>query len=278
MARPRTVDPLFVASRVHATAVAAGSPCAIRYRRMTPRIAPVCAPRMAPTHLSLLGEERQFSALNADSSSLPSALADALAGTLDDDAWVIRHAPARRWRNVAAAASASTLSMVVLGTSPAAGCGALDPLRQCDPSRSWTRLLVDCMLTNRSIAPIVHYKNAVDMGYFALCASSYLPPHANSAANLVIVLEATNLWDVGSAHVALSALRRAAPHAVIVVGAYACPLLALATATADPLLPCPHALPKTSGLASPQGAERCTAQRDRLHQRCAPASSTGRRR
>ena len=182
---------------------------------------PVCALRDAPTRLTLLGEERNFPSLGAASSSLPSPLSDALSDALADDAWIIRHAAAARWRDIATTASRSPLSVVVLGTSPAAGCGALDPLRQCDPSRSWARLLVDCLLGNRSLAtPIVHYKNAVDMGHFALCASSYLTPPGDRVgdAPLLVVVEATNLWELGSAHNALSALRRAAPYAAIMVG------------------------------------------------------------
>ena len=128
----------------------------------------------------------------------------------------------------------TTPRVVVIGTSPTAGCGACDgynagPLENstlrkdacqaivgnrtssCVVSHSWASQLAHGLSELGWLAHVdVWFKNAVGPGYFTRCTSQFVPANTR-----VVLLEiATNVWG-GSPSELVQAIKRAAPLAAI---------------------------------------------------------------
>ena len=155
------------------------------------------------------------------------------------------HATERQWRRtLQRALQARELRILILGTSPTAGCRAGVDARTvacsrkleackirsniCDVAASWSRHFHDSLRAfiddhsvwhGLQVTMSVHFKNAVDLAHFARCTLGFLQgfpePH-------VVLLEgAANLGPHGTAHAeALAALRRAVPNARFVIAAW----------------------------------------------------------
>ena len=193
------------------------------------------------TRLSILGSEHIFSVFGEHSEAATSMrLATATAATAAAAAAEASHelfsGTQKGWRRTLnSVLQERTLRILVLGTSPTAGCNGAPKTcghhcNKCDVSASWGRHLHDILRTffaraSGSLGGIrvmtsIHFKNAVDLSFFAKCTSAFLAglpaePH-------VVLLEgAANLGGDKMAHdEALAALRRTVPNARPVIAAW----------------------------------------------------------
>jgi hypothetical protein len=177
------------------------------------------AARGIPTQLLVAGEPTTFGALNV--TAYGSQQMQPSVGVLES-ACVWQNASRARW--IAAATSASSSPVTVLGTSVSAGCGGGAPRGACSVEYSWARLLqdfVDLQLRRAGVPGLrvrvnLYSKNAVAAGYYTHCTGAKVPP----GPGVVLLEVATNLW--GSADVIrkeatglVRAVRRVAPEKVI---------------------------------------------------------------
>ena len=193
------------------------------------------------TRLSILGSEHIFSVFGehseaATSMRLATATAAAAAAAAAEASHELFSVTQKGWRRTLhSVLQDRTLRILVLGTSPTAGCNGAPKTcghhcNKCDVSASWGRHLHDILSTffaraSGSLGGIrvmtsIHFKNAVDLSFFARCTSAFLAglpaePH-------VVLLEgAANLGGDKMAHdEALAALRRTAPNARPVIAAW----------------------------------------------------------
>ena len=177
----------------------------------------------APTELFVAGTPTTFEPLNATAFGLDSPLLEVPLGAGALEA-------ACSWQNEsqplwgAAALAASSLPLIVLGTSVTAGCGATN--HSCSIEHSWARLLQDYvdwqlgrafgLAARPRVLVNIYAKNAVGAGYYARCTASKVPP----GPGVVLLEVATNLWgtrDAMQRTVAglVQAVRRAAPEKAI---------------------------------------------------------------
>lgn len=138
-----------------------------------------------------------------------------------DAEWASLHnEPTARWKEVNS--RTGPLSVVILGTSPSSGCGAVetstrlrngtDP-KACDPSYGWARQLYDNMrgTLGGRVEVSIWFKNAVGASYFAQCASLRVP-----ASTGIILLEVgCSVWSADLRELVRS-LRAQAPAAAVV--------------------------------------------------------------
>lgn len=192
------------------------------------------------TRLSILGSEYIFSVFGehseaATSMRLATATASAAASAAEASHELFSGSQKGWRRTLNSVLQERTLRILVLGTSPTAGCNGAPKTcghhcNKCDVSASWGRHLHDILSTffaraSGSLGGIrvmtsIHFKNAVDLSFFARCTSAFLAglpaePH-------VVLLEgAANLGGDKMAHdEALAALRRTVPNARPVIAAW----------------------------------------------------------
>lgn len=193
------------------------------------------------TRLSILGSEHIFSVFGehseaATSMRLATATAAAAAAAAAEASHELFGGMQKGWRRTLnSVLQERSLRILVLGTSPTAGCNGAPKTcghhcNKCDVSASWGRHLHDILSTffaraSGSLGGIrvmtsIHFKNAVDLSFFARCTSAFLAglpaePH-------VVLLEgAANLGGDKMAHdEALAALRRTVPNARPVIAAW----------------------------------------------------------
>ena len=114
-------------------------------------------------------------------------------------AGTVRSASCSSWaRARASAIERRPLSIVVLGGSVTAGCGAAQPLQRCDVLSSWSRLLHDQLVAglggqDEQVQMAVWGKNAIRTEYFTHCTSAKVP----ASAHIVLLELQPNLWMSG---------------------------------------------------------------------------------
>ena len=114
-------------------------------------------------------------------------------------AGIVRSASCSSWaRARASAIERRPLSIVVLGGSVTAGCGAAQPLQRCDALSSWSRLLHDQLVTglggqDERVQMAAWGKNAIRAEYFTHCTSAKVP----ASAHIVLLELQPNLWMSG---------------------------------------------------------------------------------
>ena len=133
------------------------------------------------------------------------------------------------WRQVRAdAAQSKVFRVVVLGSSPTAGCGAIghgpNP-NLCSLTHSWARRMHDALSRAMSGAgtwalPVetrIYAKNAVSADFFARCTREMVP----AGTHLVLLETGTNLWSTDTPtnacvlEATVGAVSRAAPLALL---------------------------------------------------------------
>ena len=114
-------------------------------------------------------------------------------------AGTVRSASCSSWaRARASAIERRPLSIVVLGGSVTAGCGAAQPLQRCDVLSSWSRFLHDQLVAglggqDEQVQMAVWGKNAIRTEYFTHCTSAKVP----ASAHIVLLELQPNLWMSG---------------------------------------------------------------------------------
>ena len=177
------------------------------------------AARGTPTQLLVAGEPTTFQALNA--TAYGSQHLQASAGLLES-ACIWQNASRARW--IAAATSACSSPVIVLGTSVSAGCGGGAPRGACSVEYSWARFLqdfIDLQLRRAGVPGLrvrvnLYSKNAVAARYYTHCTGAKVPP----GPGIVLLECATNLWGSADkvrkeAASLVRAVRRVAPEKVI---------------------------------------------------------------
>ena len=171
--------------------------------------------------LRVWGEER---AIQPDAAVSAAAAAANFADHLEIHP--LRLSSCSSWTRARAAVATkrSPLSIVVLGGSVTAGCGAAYPLKTCDSLSSWTRQLHDKLAAmlggSQHVELDVWGKNAIRCTYFTQCTSHKVP----TTADVVLLDLQPNLWFAGQTACPRCAqsltelvqyVRRAAPRAAI---------------------------------------------------------------
>ena len=177
------------------------------------------AARGIPTQLLVAGEPTTFEALNV--TAYGSQHMQPSVGVLES-ACVWQNASRAGW--IAAATSASSSPVIVLGTSVSAGCGGGAPHGACSVEYSWARLLqdfIDLQLRRAGVPGLrvrvnLYSKNAVPAAYYTHCTGAKVPP----GPGVVLLEVATNLWGSADgirkeATGLIRAVRRVAPEKVI---------------------------------------------------------------